>query len=229
MKILIIEDDKYILNFINISLQNEKHETMSALSCAEGCMAAQSWRPDVILLDLGLPDADGINVIKAVRKENDTPIIVISARGLEKDKVAALDAGANDYVTKPFYMGELLARIRVAGRLADKIEKTADDVFRYGKLCVDIGRHRVFSDGKEVHLTPKEYTLLLLFIRNQGKVLTYQYILDKVWGYNGNLGDVRGVRVVTASLRRKLETEPADPQYILTEVGIGYRFSDAMI
>lgn len=223
--ILIIEDDKYISHFINVSLSKENYNTLAASTATEGLFLFSSHRPDIILLDLGLPDRDGIDLLRELRAFSDTPILIISARGQEKEKIAALDLGANDYITKPFYMGELLARIRVAERLLHKIKSEIEEtMFACDWLIVDYVKRKVFVEENEIHLTPTEYKLLLLFIANKGKVLTYNYIIRQIWGYAE--GDSKGVRVFMANLRRKLEKDTAHPRFILTEVGVGYRFAD---
>ena len=180
-------------------------------------------RPDLVILDLGLPDGDGLEVVRSIREIASTPIIVVSARQEETEKIRLLDEGADDYVTKPFYMGELLARIRAA--LRKKENRAADQETRFtdGDLVVDFEKRRVEVEGKEVHLTPIEYKILLLLIANRGKVLTHHYILKEVWGYAAGV-EAGTLRVFMATLRRKIEKEPSQPQHIITEVGVGYRF-----
>lgn len=224
LKILIIEDDKYILNFISLSLKTSGYVFFTALNGIDGISLVKCNNPDVILLDLGLPDMEGLEVIREIRKETENPIIVVSARGQEEDKILALDSGADDYVTKPFNMGELLARIRVCERKINKDKlHVNEDVFICDYLKIDYEKRIVLVDDKEVHLTPIEYKLLLLLVSNKGKVLTHNYILKKVWGY-GESGDSKSIRVFMASLRRKIEKDTANPRFIRTEVGIGYRF-----
>lgn len=226
MKILVIEDDKYISGFINVSLKNEGYQVLIADTGTQGLFLFTSHHPDLILLDLGLPDIDGLDIITELRMSTSTPIVVISARGQEREKIDALDRGADDYLTKPFYMGELLARIRVIERnLVNRSGESPSEVFTCDYLTVDYTRRRVLVDGSEVHLTPLEYKLLLLLIANQGKVLTHNYIVRHVWGYDEG-GDAKTVRVFMANLRRKIERNSSDPHLILTEVGIGYRFAD---
>lgn len=223
--ILIIEDDPYISNFIAVSLDKSDYHVLTARSASEGLFLFSSHHPDIILLDLGLPDQDGLEVIKDLRKFSETPILVVSARGQEKEKIQALDMGVNDYITKPFHMGELMARIRVVERNLLKYTKNQQDlVFAAGNLVVDFSKRRVMLSGQEIHLTPIEYRLLQLMISNRGKVLTHNYILKQIWGYESS--DTQNVRVYMANLRRKIEKKPASPQYILTEVGVGYRFTD---
>lgn len=225
-KILVIEDDKYISNFIEVSLKNEGYKVTIAKSADEGLFLFSSNHPDLVLLDLGLPDKDGLEVIKEIRSFSGIPILVVSARGQEKEKVEALDLGADDYITKPFYMGELLARIRVVKRkLEQQLVPSSVSVFHCDYLTVDYEKRKVLVDENDVHLTPLEYKLLLLMIANKGKVLTHNYIVKEVWGY-GETGDTKNVRVFMANLRRKIEKEITKPRFILTEIGVGYRFAD---
>jgi two-component system KDP operon response regulator KdpE len=222
--ILIIEDDKYISRFIDISLKKENYRVEIASTADEGMFIFTSMHPDIILLDLGLPDRDGLEVLHDIRSTSDTPIIVVSARGQEYEKVTALDNGANDYLTKPFYMGELLARIRVIERAAQKIDQNGkEEKFSCEWLTVDYNMRRVLVDGNEIHLTPIEYKTLLLLISNRGKVLTHSYIIQQIWGVGG--ADSKSVRVFMANLRRKIEKDTEHPRFILTEIGVGYRFS----
>lgn len=224
-KILVVEDDPYIARFISMSLRKEGYEVLQASSCSEALFLFSSHHPDIILLDLGLPDRDGLDLLRELRQFSDTPVLIVSARGQETEKIAALDLGANDYITKPFHMGELMARIRVAERaLARPGAAAGEDKYVCDYLSVDYVKRRVTIDGQEVHLTPIEYKLLLLLIANRGKVLTHNFIIRQVWGYEG--GDSKSVRVVMANLRRKIEKNTAAPRFILTEVGVGYRFAD---
>lgn len=226
LNILIIEDDKYIQNFISLSLKTNGYQYMSASTGLEGMSLFYSHHPDIILLDLGLPDIDGIEVIENIRLVSECPIIVVSARGQEQEKISALDAGAEDYVTKPFHMGELMARIRVIERKIKKqVQPACEEIFKCDYLTIDYEKRRVFVDENEVHLTPIEYKLLLLLVANKGKVLTHNYILKEVWGY-GESGDSKSIRVFMANLRRKIEKNTAKPRFILTEVGVGYRFAE---
>lgn len=224
--ILVIEDDKYILNFISMSLKANGYAFFTAGTGKQGISLFNSNNPDLILLDLGLPDMDGIDVIKEIRMESDTPIMIISARGQEHEKITALDAGADDYITKPFHMGELLARIRVVERKVKReIINGQSEEFICDYLTVNFEKGRVFVDGSEVHLTPIEFKLLTLLITNRGKVLTHNYIAKEVWGY-GEAGEPQSIRVFMASLRRKIEKNSAQPRFIITKVGVGYRFAD---
>lgn len=221
--ILIVEDDKYIIHFLSVSFREENYGFQVAKSVKEAVSLFYANRPDVVILDLGLPDGDGMEVIERIREIADTPVIVVSARQEEDEKIRALDAGADDYVTKPFYMGELLARIRAVLRKTEKHSREKETRFEDGDLCVDYGKRRVEVDGGEVHLTPIEYKILLLLIANRGKVLTHHYILKEIWGYAEGV-ESGTLRVFMATLRRKIEKNPSDPQHIITEVGVGYRF-----
>jgi two-component system KDP operon response regulator KdpE len=223
LKILVIEDDKYISNFIAMSLEKGHYQVISADSGAAGMFMFTSYHPDIILLDLGLPDMDGLEIIRSIRETSEIPILVVSARGQEREKIEALDLGADDYITKPFHMGELMARIRVVQRGLVKVTP-ADAIFKQDFLTVDFEKRHVLMDNTEVHLTPMEYRLLQLMIANQGKVLTHNYIMKRIWGYESS--DTKSVRVLMANLRRKVEKNTASPRFILTEVGVGYRFSD---
>ena len=223
-QILIIEDDNAIGNLISTTLETQHYQYRRAKNGASGVLEAASCRPDVILLDLGLPDMDGVDIIKKVRTWSNTPIIVISARSEDHDKVEALDAGADDYLTKPFSVEELLARLRVTQRRLDAQSgvANADAVFTNGKLKVDYAAGCAFLDGKELHLTPSEYKLLCLLCRNVGKVLTHTFITQQIWGRSWE-NDIASLRVFMATLRKKLEQEPGSPQYIQTHIGVGYR------
>ena len=223
--ILVVEDDKYISHFIDISLSKENYKVIVAETADEGMFMFSSYKPEIVLLDLGLPDKDGLELLREVRSFSEVPVLVVSARGQEKEKILALDLGANDYITKPFHMGELMARIRVALRTSGKSDASAtDSKFAFDSLEVDYEKRKVSIDGAEVHLTPTEYKTLLLLITNRGKVLTHNYIIKQIWGYDG--GDSKSIRVFMASLRRKLERDTAHPRFILTEVGVGYRFAE---
>ncbi|MDD2561927.1 MAG: response regulator transcription factor [Eubacteriales bacterium] len=224
-RILVIEDDRYIADFIALSLRQQNYSCQTAASAAEGLFLFQSNRPDIVLLDLGLPDRDGLEVIRELRGIRETPVLIVSARGQEKEKIDALDAGADDYITKPFHMGELMARIRVAQRKLNRETYTEGEIFSMDDLKVDPLKRQVLVGQEEVHLTPLEYRLLLIMIRNRGKVLTHNHIAREVWGY-GESESTQTIRVVTANLRRKIERDSAKPRYILTEIGVGYRFAD---
>ncbi|MEG0775483.1 response regulator transcription factor [Clostridium sp.] len=222
--VLIVEDDKYIMSLTNIYLKDEGYKTVEAVTAKEAMTLFYANNPDIVLLDLGLPDMDGMVVIRKIREKSNTPIIVVSAREEESEKIMALDLGADDYMTKPFHMGELLARIRVCLRKLNSIVNPDNvEMFTCDYLTVDYTKGLVFIDNEEVHLTPMEYKLLMLLIANRGKVLTHNYILNQVWGY-GETKDPKSLRVFMASLRRKIERDTANPRFILTQVGIGYRF-----
>ena len=219
--ILIVEDDAQILRFLRPTLTAEGYGYHEALTAEEGILQANARRPDLMLLDLGLPDRDGLDVIRRVRESSQMPIVVLSARGQESDKIAALDLGADDYVAKPFGVGELLARIRAAlRRSAGSVQEGA--VLRFGRVEIDPGKRVVKVAGEEVHLTPNEYKLLLVLIKYPGKVLTQRQLLNEVWGPN-HVDQAQYLRVYIAQLRRKLEEDPARPKHLQTEPGVGYR------
>lgn len=227
-KILIVEDEQIISNFITAILTSNNYAVLHAATGNEAVSMTASHVPDLILLDLGLPDVDGMNVLRSIREWSDIPVIVVSARQDEHEKVDALDAGANDYVTKPFGNNELLARIRTALRQYTKRkDKLAmpSSAFLSDGLKVDYVRRLVFSGGRPVHLTPIEYRILVLLSRNAGRVLTHDHIIREIWGPFAS--DSQVLRVNMANIRRKIEPNPADPRYILTEVGVGYRMADA--
>lgn len=219
--ILIVEDDKQIRRFLRATLAAEGYAYHEALTASDGIIQANARPPDLILLDLGLPDQDGIEVIRRVRESSQVPIVVLSARGQEKDKITALDSGADDYIAKPFGVGELLARIRAALRRSYSIGKD-NKALRFGQVEIDTDKRSVKVNGEEVHLTPNEYRLLQVFIRHRGKVLTQQQLLSEVWGPN-HLDQAQYLRVYVAQLRRKLEPDPARPKHLQTEPGVGYR------
>ncbi len=225
-RILIIEDDKYIQNFISLSLKTNGYSFDKASTGIEGISLFNINNPDIVLLDLGLPDIDGIEVIQLIREISQVPILVVSARGQESEKISALDAGADDYITKPFNMGELMARIRVVQRkLKRDLQPDNNQIFNLDYLTINYEKRQVLIDNVEVHLTPIEYKLLLLLVANKGKVLTHNFILKEIWGYV-ETGDSKSIRVFMASLRRKIEKDKSLPRFIFTEVGIGYRFAD---
>ena len=224
-EILLIEDEKNICNFIATTLQAQDYKVSFANSAANGLSLAASGCPDLILLDLGLPDMDGINVIHNIRKWSNIPIIVISARTQEREKVEALDAGADDYITKPFGTPELMARIRTALRrstLNGAALGSGQDKYTAKDLVIDFGKHIATVDGDIVHFTQIEYKILTFLARNAGKVITYDTLITHVWGPYADSNN-RILRVNMANIRRKLEKNTADPQYIFTEIGIGYR------
>ncbi len=220
VKVLLIEDDKSITSFVTTALANNGYKVTNAGSGREGISLAASFCPDIILLDLGLPDIDGIEVLKQIRSWSNVPVIVISARTKEPDKVLALDLGADDYITKPFGTNELMARIRTSLRHIHT--KTPDNIYRALDLEINFEKRLIRLEGKEVHLTQIEYQLLTLLAENSGRVLTYSYIMNAIWGpYMDNNNQI--LRVNMANIRRKLEKNPAQPQYVFTEIGIGYR------
>ncbi len=223
--IVLVEDEPQVRRFLRVTLASQGYRLFEAVTGADGLVEAATRQPDVVIVDLGLPDMDGIEVIQRLREWTAVPVIVLSARGQEGDKVAALDAGADDYVSKPFGVGELLARIRVALRHAAGIPGGGDDaVFAVGDLKVDLARRHVFAGGKEVHLTPTEYKLITTLIRHAGKVLTHRQLLKEVWGPS-HAEEAHYLRVYMTQLRRKLEADPTRPRYLLTEPGVGYRLA----
>ena len=222
--ILIVEDDAPIRNLISVALEAHGYRQITAANAAGAILEATSHNPDIVLLDLGLPDMDGVNVIQKIRSWSTMPIIVISARSDDADKIEALDAGADDYLTKPFSVDELLARLRVTmRRLNQNAGESAEQmVFVNGGLRIDYAAGCAYIGGEELHLTPIEYKLLCLLARNCGKVLTHKYITQQVWGSSWE-NNVASLRVFMATLRKKLEPDPLSSSYIQTHVGIGYR------
>jgi two-component system KDP operon response regulator KdpE len=224
--ILIIDSENKIANFISMALKAQGYKVTSSSNGKSGILAFCTSNPDVILLDIDLPDTDGINVIEQIREVSQIPIAVISARNNENDKITCLDKGANDYIMKPFSMGEVLARIRVLERYIPKELAMAENkVFNFPGLVIDTEKRRVLLDDEEIHFTPMEYKLLVLLASNAGKVITHRQISKEVWDY-GETGDAKSIRVCTASVRRKLEKNNSEQKYIFTEVGVGYRFAD---
>lgn len=227
--VLIIEDEDAICNFIKAVLNSNGYQVFKASTGKEGISMTASYSPDVILLDLGLPDIDGVEVLKSIRQWSKIPVVVVSARGLEREKVEALDLGADDYIVKPFGTSELLARIRTALRHSPKSmggESGGAEKIAIGELEIDFGKRTVLISGKTLHLTPVEYKILALLAKNAGKVLTHDYIMKEVWG--PYTSDSHTLRVNMANIRRKLEENPADPKYIVTEVGVGYRMTEEL-
>lgn len=221
--VLVVEDDPQLRRFLRAALTANDYGIVEATSCAEALQLAPSHNPGLVLLDLGLPDGDGLEVTRRLREWSRAPIIVLSARGREEDKVKALDNGADDYLTKPFGTAELLARMRVALRHADHVVTAADTVVESNGLRIDIAAHTVTLDGAEVHLTPTAFRVLSLLARHAGKVLTHRQILKDVWG-PGAVEQPHYVRVQMAELRKRLEVDPAQPKWLITEPGVGYRF-----
>ena len=223
--IVLIEDEAQIRRFLRVTLHAQSYRLFEAASGADGLVEVSSRQPDVVVVDLGLPDMDGLEVIRRLREWSAVPIIVLSARGQERDKVTALDAGADDYVSKPFGASELLARVRVALRHTAGASHEADEAaFKVGDLQMDLLRRRVFLGTREIHLTPIEYKLLTALVKHAGKVVTHQQLLREVWGPT-HTEQGHYVRVYMAHLRHKLEAEPARPRYLLTEPGVGYRLA----
>ena len=223
--VLVVEDDLPIQNLITTTLRAHEYHFLTANTGEEAIMETASHNPEIVLLDLGLPDLDGVEVIRRIRTWSNLPIIVISARSEDTDKIDALDAGADDYLTKPFSVEELLARLRVTQRrLAVMMSETlaGDAVFLNGKLKIDYAAGCAYLKEEELHLTPIEYKLLVLLAQNVGKVLTHKYITLHIWGSSWD-NDVSSLRVFMATLRKKLENEPDSPQYIQTHIGVGYR------
>ena len=219
--ILIVDDETQIRRLLEITLSASGYKTIEASTGKEGLLMVASHQPSLIILDLGLPDIDGIDVLKNLREWFHKPIIILSVRNSEEDIVHALDKGANDYLTKPFRTGELLARIRASLRQG----QTANDtpIFQIGDLSVDVANHTAKKKDELLDLTPTEFSLLSLFVKNQGCVLTHQYILKEVWGY-GYVEQTQYLRVFVAQLRKKIEENPSKPTLLVTESGIGYRF-----
>ena len=221
--VVLIEDEPQIRRFLRTTLGSQGYRLFEAATGADGLVEAASRQPDVVIVDLGLPDIDGLEVIRRIREWSTVPIIVLSARGQEADKVVALDVGADDYVSKPFGAEELLARVRVALRHKAGVARE-DAVFTAGDLRVDLGRRHVFVRDQEVKLTPTEYRLLTTLVRYAGRVLTHRQLLKEVWGPN-QTEEAHYLRVYMAQLRRKIEIDPAQPRYLLTEPGVGYRLA----
>jgi two-component system KDP operon response regulator KdpE len=221
--ILIIEDEPALQKFLRVTLEAQNFKIIEAATAEQGLRHASTSVPDLVILDLGLPDMDGLEVIQKLREWSAMPIIIVSARGKEQDKVVALDAGADDYLTKPFGVAELLARVRVMLRhLAAADRDTGDSIFESGTLHVDLSKREVTIAGKEIHLTPNEFKLLTVLIKNAGKVLTHRQLLKEVWG-PGSGDQTHYLRVYMNQLRQKIEPEPARPQHLRTEPGVGYR------
>jgi two-component system KDP operon response regulator KdpE len=223
-RILIVDDEPNITGTVAPLLRSRGYDVLSAMSGRAGLDSVERDKPDLIVLDLGLPDMDGVDVCRQMRETTAVPILVLSARGAEGDKVAALDAGADDYVTKPFGAEELLARMRAALRRGDGPSPSSEPIVR-GGLVIDRERFRVLRDGEEVRLTPKEFELLIYLAQHPGRVLTHRVILKAIWGPHA-AGQPEHLRVLVGALRKKIEPNPSSPQYILTEPWVGYRFAD---
>ncbi|MCE9554344.1 MAG: response regulator [Planctomycetes bacterium] len=222
--LLLIEDELAIRRFLRTSLANEGYRLLEAETGQQAIRVAKEQPPDLVLLDLGLPDMDGHEVLRQLREWLTAPVVVLSARDQEQEKVQALDNGADDYLTKPFSTAELLARIRVALRHASHVSGPADAVFTTGDLRMDLPGRRVFVADQEIHLTPIEYKLLATLVLHAGKVLTHRFLLQEVWGPH-QVRETHYLRVFMAGLRRKIEADPAQPRYLMTEQGVGYRFT----
>ena len=222
-RILVVEDEPHIRRFVRMTLESQGHEVHEATTLQRGLVEAGSRRPDLAIVDLGLPDGDGVDLIRDLRTWSTAAVIVLSARSGEADKVAALDAGADDYLVKPFGAAELLARVRAQLRRQTLTSASADPVLRFGQVSVDLSRRVVERDGAPVHLTPIEYRLLTHLAAQPDRVITHQQLLKAVWG-PGHAEDTHYVRVHMANLRKKVEVDPSMPRYLLTEAGIGYRF-----
>lgn len=228
-KVLVIEDDKNIRSFLQAILEANNYEVVLSQTGAEAYSMITSQCPDVILLDLGLPDMDGMRILENVREWSAMPIIVVSARDRERDKVEALDKGADDYITKPFGTAELVARIRAAirhSRGAGMTKVTQKITFDEGRLVIDFDKHRVYIDNEDAGLTQNEFKLVSLLGKYSGKVLTYDFMMKEIWGPNMQ-NDNRILRVNMANIRRKIEKNPAQPQFVFTEIGVGYRIIEA--
>lgn len=221
--VLVVEDEKQIRRFVRAALEEEGCRVFEAASVAEGRSAAAECKPALVVLDLGLPDGNGIDLIHDLRGWSDTPVLVLSARSQEKDKIQALDAGADDYLTKPFGVGELRARTRALLRRPARGGEAATPIVVFGEVRVDLSRRVVTRQGEAVHLTPIEYRLLCVLLANSGKVMTQRHLLREVWGAN-SVESNHYLRVYVGHLRQKLEDDAAQPKYLLTETGVGYRF-----
>lgn len=227
-KVLVIEDESNIRSFVQTVLETNGYQVLTAATCGQGTMMFSSHIPDMVILDLGLPDKDGLEFIRAAREISAVPILVLSARTLEEDKVAALDLGANDYVTKPFGTAELMARVRAALRIrmmSGELQEGPAGEFQLDDLSIDYNRRIVSVSGSEVKLTQTEFNILSLLSQHQGKVLTYTAIIRSIWGSQDD-GSVKKLQVNMANIRKKLGTTPGDNRYIINELGVGYRMLD---
>jgi two-component system KDP operon response regulator KdpE len=222
-KVLVIEDEKQIRRFVRAALEEEGCQVAEAETMAHGLIEAGSRKPDLLILDLGLPDGNGIDLIRDLRGWSDVPVLILSARSQENDKIDALDAGADDYLTKPFSVGELQARVRALLRRRSRSGEAASPVIEFGTVVVDLSRRTVSRAGEAIHLTPLEYRLLSALLAHPGKVLTQRNLLREIWGPS-YIESSHYLRVYVGHLRQKLEDDPAQPKHILTETGVGYRF-----
>jgi len=223
-RILVVDDEPEIRRFLRASLRAQQYEVLEASNGTQAIEVMTQHQPDLMILDLGLPDIDGVEITRRIREWSQVPIIILSVRDREKDKIEALDVGADDYLTKPFGVGELMARMRVVMRRT--LSETQDPVFTIKGLKIDLSRHQVSLADKEITLTPTEFDLLRVLIQNAGKVITHRQLIQKVWG-SGYEDESRLLRVNISNLRHKIEPDPNQPYYILTELGVGYRFRDA--
>jgi two-component system KDP operon response regulator KdpE len=221
--VIVVEDEKQIRRFVRAALEEESCRVFEAGTSAEGLIESGNRKPDLVVLDLGLPDGNGIDFIRDLRGWSDVPILVLSARSHEKDKIQALDVGADDYLTKPFGVGELRARARALLRRQARGGEAATPIIVFGEVTVDLSRRVVTRAGEPVHLTPIEYRLLCVLLANTGKVMTQRHLLREVWGAN-SVESNHYLRVYVGHLRQKLEDDPTQPKYLLTETGVGYRF-----
>lgn len=221
--ILLVEDEAQIRRFVRSALEAEGHRVMESGTLMHGLEQAHAWQPQLAILDLGLPDGDGIDFIRELRTRSASPVLVLSARSAEGEKIRALDAGADDYLTKPFSIGELLARVRALLRRNMADHSATETLFRFGAIEVDLARRQVTREGGIVHLTPIEYRLLCALLANAGRVMTYRNLLRSVWG-SSHIESNHYLRIYVSHLRQKLEDDPAQPKHFLTETGIGYRF-----
>jgi two-component system, OmpR family, KDP operon response regulator KdpE len=222
IKILVIDDEPQIRKFLRISLESHSYQIIEAETGKEGLVQATMNHPDIIILDLGLPDEDGLNILKQLREWSKIPVIVLSVRNSEHDKITALDNGADDFVTKPFGVGELLARLRAA--LRHTLPNQESSIFNTGKMSIDLATRIVKVNNEVVKLTATEYSIIKLFVQNAGKVLTHKYILKEIWG-NTFSEDTQYLRVFLAQIRKKLEEDPSNPKLFVTESGVGYRMN----
>ena len=222
-KVLLIEDEKQIRRFVRVAVEEEGCHVVEAETLAQGLIEAGLGKPDLLILDLGLPDGNGIDLIRDLRGWSDVPVLILSARSQESDKIDALDAGADDYLTKPFSVGELRARLRALLRRRARSGESVSPIIEFGNVTVDLSRRLVFRAGEEVHLTPLEYRLLSTLLGHPGKVLTQRNLLREIWGPS-YIESSHYLRVYVGHLRQKLEIDPTQPQYFLTETGVGYRF-----
>ena len=223
VRMLVIEDEKDIRRFIRMALEDAGYEIIEADQVRKGLIEAASRQPDLVILDLGLPDADGLEFLRDFRSWSDKPVLVLSARSMEADKVEALDSGADDYLVKPFGVNELLARVRTQLRRGIQQSTMLENHLKFGDVIVDLGRRVVQRNGKPLHLTPIEYRILTFLASQPDRVITYRQILKGVWGL-AHIEDVHYVRVHMANLRKKIEEKPSQPRHLITEIGIGYRF-----